>query len=98
MKALDAIETFLASNPHSGPDLLARWNRNLETQINTIKGEPVEDRRNTWTNGTDTWWSIRIPKGANDEPTWNDYQLRWSLDHYAAEIGTTGWDWVNRRS
>ena len=47
----------------------------METQVNVAvgDGEPVAGKRSTFSNGTDTWHSIRIPKDANSEPSWEDY-------------------------
>ena len=71
----------------------------METQINvSTNGEPVEGRTNTYSDGQFTWWNIRMPKNANSEPEWNDYQLSWPLDLYAEGIGTTGWNYIDRAS
>jgi hypothetical protein len=98
----ESIQDFLRSQRehHPGPDLLDRWGPNLETQINVAAddGEPVPDRRNTWTNGVNKWWNIRIPKNAKSDPDFQDYELRWSLAKHAEGVGSTGWDWMNRRS
>ena len=59
---------------------------------------PWPGKRSTWSNGTDTWHSIRIPKDANSEPSWEDYNLRFSFTEHAEGIGMTGWDWQARRS
>jgi hypothetical protein len=87
-----------------GADLLERYLRwgpeNLETQINVgaDDGEPVEGRRNTWTDGLCNWFHIRIPKNAMAVPEWNDYELRWAPEEHAEAIGSTGWDWTALRS
>ena len=47
---------------------------------------------------TDTWQSIRIPKDANSEPSWEDYKLSFSFTEHAEGIGCTGWDWQALRS
>jgi hypothetical protein len=62
------------------------------------KGAPVEGRRHTYSDDRNTWWNIRIPKGASKEPQWNDYNLSFPLDLYAEAIGCTGWDWKNKVS
>lgn len=99
---LESLQSFLAFQANAGvaPDLLGRWNTCMETQVNVSSagGEQVDDRPNCWTNGTDTWWPIRVPKQADSEPVFKDYRLDWPLDLYASEIGCTGYDWVNRRS
>ena len=44
--AIESIENFLRAKAqsHNGPDLLERWSRNMETQLNVSagKGEAVE--------------------------------------------------------
>jgi len=85
---------------HNGPDLLDRWTPAMETQINVAagKGERVTGKRNTYTDGIDEWWNIRIPKNAHADPEFRDYEMTWPLDLHADAIGCTGWDWQARRS
>src|SRR5262245_17469563 len=98
----ESIATFLtARRPvHNGPDLLDRWSPALETQVNVAagKGDPVPGRRNTWTDGLDEWFHIRIPRKADSEPQFRDYPLGFDLAGHAEGIGTTGWDWQARES
>ena len=97
----EAIYNFLqARKTPANADLVDRWSIDLECQINVIAadGEPVAGRKSTWTNGSDTWHSIRIPKNAATEPTWEDYKIGYPFDLYAEGIGMTGWDWKARRS
>ena len=100
-----AIVDFLAAKRdiHPGQDLLDHYLKhgtNLETQINVAagNGEPVHGKRATWTDGTNEWWSIRIPRNAMDEPEFKDYRLSWPLELHADGIGSTGWDWKERCS
>lgn len=101
-KVTQAIQLFLNAKKatHNGADLLARWTPYMETQINVSAGlgEPVEGKRNTWSDGLNEWWNIRIPKKADSEPEFRDYDLSWPLDEHAEGIGCTGWDWSARRS
>ena len=103
-KVTQAISTLFETairNKANNADVLERYTPSMEVQVNVAAGdgEPVEGRRNTWENDRDTWWHIRIPKGAmTDEPHWNDYSLDWSLADHADAIGMTGWDWANKRS
>ena len=100
-KVREAIHNFLLArkSEHNGPDLIDRWEPGDETQVMvTTKGEPVEGRKKTFTDGKFTWWNIRIPKQANSEPEWNDYELSYPLDMYAEAIGGTGWNWQRRAS
>lgn len=103
--AIDSVNNFLRyyrNNGHNAPDLLDRFlehGRNMETQVNVLAiGEKVEGKRSTYTDGEYTWWNYRIPWKADSEPEFRDYELGWPLETYAAGIGSTGWDWVERRS
>lgn len=107
MKVTAALSRFLEVRlaTHPGCDLVHRFlaaggAAAMETQVNVAagNGEPVEGRRTTWSDGVNTWWNIRIPKNANAEPEWEDYELRFPLEEHAEGIGSTGWDWVNRQS
>jgi len=106
-KVTEAIARFLTAKleDHPGRDLLERYlshggPQTLETQMNVAAGdgEPVEGKRTTWTNGIDSWFNIRIPRNANADPEWNDYELRYAPEMHAEGIGSTGWDWKARRS
>ena len=102
MQVTQAIANFLRAKrqSHNGPDLLDHWNVNLETQlmVNAGNGEPVPGKRNTWSDGVDSWWHIRIPKNAEADPTWHDYEMPAAILEHIEAIGSTGWDWVNRKS
>jgi hypothetical protein len=107
MKVTQAITRFLQARleSHPGRDLLERYLKTggasaLETQVNVAagNGEPVEGKRTTWTDGVNSWWNVRVPKNANDQPEWDDYELRFPLEEHAEGIGSTGWDWAARRS
>jgi hypothetical protein len=106
-RVTEAISRFLAAklSAHPGYDLLERYlsfggPAAIETQVNVAagKGEPVEGRRATWTDGVDTWWNIRIPKNANANPEWKDYELRYAPELHVEGVGSTGWDWKSRCS
>ncbi len=102
----EGIRRFLATQQARlpGADLIERYlhfgPENLETQINVASdgGDPVEGRRNTWTDGVCNWFHIRIPKNAHDKPEWNDYELHWAPEEHAEAIGSTGWSWTALRS
>jgi hypothetical protein len=88
------------SAPANNADILQMYSPDMEVQVNvaTGRGTPVEGRKNTWEQDGQEYWHIRCPKGAMDNPNWQDYTLRWSLVEHAEAIGMTGWDWANRRS
>lgn len=100
-----ALVDFLTAkrDKHPGQDLLDKYlehGTNMETQVNVAagQGEPVHGKRATWTDGSNEWWNLRIPKGAMDEPKFRDYKLSWPLELHADGIGSTGWDWKKRCS
>lgn len=105
--AISSVINFLsakvAKKTHNGPDLLERFllhGKDMEVQVNVhaADGEPVHGKRSTYTDGINTWFNYRIPKNAASTPEFDDYELRWPLDVYAVGIGSTGWDWRNKRS
>jgi hypothetical protein len=98
---LEALGRFLrARQTAANADLIAGWSPAMETQVNVLQGdgEQVAGKRGTWSNGTETWWNIRIPHDAATDPTWDDYPLPFPFDERAEGIGMTGWDWQARRS
>ncbi len=104
-KVTEAIQSFLTARreTHNAPELLDRILAHpgaLEIQINVAadNGEPVDGKRSTYTDGEYEWFNIRIPKHADGEPEFRDYELRWPLDLHVEGIGWTGWDWQARRS
>lgn len=101
-KVTEAVCSFLRArrSSHNGPDLVDRWTSAMETQVNVAagKGEPVAGKRNTFTDGVNEWWNIRIPSGASSAPEFRDYEMSWPLDLHVDAIGCTGWDWQARRS
>jgi hypothetical protein len=101
MKVTEAIKVFLnARKLPANADLVARWSACMETQLNVAagNGEPVEGKRTTYSDGINEWWNIRLPKNANSDPSWDDYELRFPFELHAEGIGCTGWDWAARRS
>jgi hypothetical protein len=97
----EALASFLnARQTPANADLIARWSPAMECQVNVAvgDGEPVPGKRSTYSNGTETWHAIRIPKDAGTQPSWEDYELRYPFDVHAEGIGMTGWDWQNRCS
>lgn len=99
---LEGLRNFLTarSATHNAPELLELWGSHMETQVNAApgNGEPIEGRKNTWTDGIYEWHSIRIPRNAYSEPEFSDYPLKYPFDVYAEGIGMTGWDWKARAS
>jgi hypothetical protein len=101
MKVTEAFRVFLdARKLPANADLVARWSPAMETQLNVAagNGEPVDGKRSTYSDGINEWWSIRLPKKADSDPEWPDYELGFPFELHAEAIGCTGWDWQARRS
>ena len=102
MQVSESLTKFVRAQQarHHDPALLERWSMDMETQVNVLAGdgEPVDDKRNTWTDGTTEWFNFRVPKNANSDPYFNDWTIRFPLDDHVEAIGSTGWDWKNRVS
>ena len=101
VKVSEALYNFLqARKTAANADLVDRWSIDFECQVNVhaADGEPVEGKKSTWSNGIYTWHSIRVPKNAATDPSWEDYQINYPFDLYAEGIGMTGWRWRDRRS
>ena len=82
----EALRSFLqARKTPANADLVDRCSIDMEVQVNVMAadGEPVAGKKSTWTNGSDTWHSIRIPKNAATDPTWEDYKIGYPFDLYA---------------
>jgi hypothetical protein len=100
-KVSESLSAFLcARKTAANADLIERWSIDMETQVNVSSagGTPVDGKRSTYTDGVNEWFQIRIPHGANSEPEWRDYELRWPLDLHVEGIGLTGWNWKDRCS
>lgn len=99
---IEGIHNFLlAQKPRvNNPEMLdLACLPGMEIQLNVeARGEPVEGRPFTWDDGKYTHHHIRIPKGAGTNPHFHDYELRFPPDLYAQSIGTTGFNWQERRS
>jgi hypothetical protein len=97
----EALHNFLqARKTPANADLVDRWSIDMETQVNVAAGdgEPVAGKKSTWSNGSETWHSVRIPKNAATDPSFEDYNIGYPFDLHAEGIGMTGWDWKARLS
>ncbi len=101
MKYSESLHQFLqARKTQANADLIDRWSLDLETQMNVLPGdgEQVAGKRTCWSNGTDEWFSVRVPKGANAEPSFTDFEIKFPLDIRCDAVGSTGWNWKTRQS
>lgn len=103
-KITDAVAAFL--NEHAPAHLAELYTPEMEVQVivhagdgSAVNNEFRGKNARAYTNGLIEWGPIRIPKHANSEPEFNtDARLRWPLSDYAAGIGMTGYNWVQRKS
>lgn len=79
-------------------DLVARYNRAMECQLNVQRGEPVAGGACMYSDGVRTWWDIHVPKKASTDPCWEDYPMSWPPEWYATDFGMSGWNWERRVS
>ncbi|MCD0462255.1 primase-helicase family protein [Roseiconus lacunae] len=97
-----SLEGYLnaRANEVAHADLIQRWHWGMETQIQVRQGdgEPVDGKRNTFTDGVREWWHIRVPKNAKGTPDFRDYEIDWLLRNHVEAIGSTGWNWIEKRS
>jgi len=105
--AMSSVTDFLAAKLRkaslNGPDLLQRFLKygcDMEVQVNVAAGdgEPVANKRSTYTDGLNHWFSYRITRNADSVPEFRDYKIDFPLDLHCEGIGSTGWDWKERRS
>jgi hypothetical protein len=80
---------------HNNPALLNLYDPGMECQVNVArgKGEPMEGKRNTYTDGAFEWYNFRIQDVEDARK-----RLTYPLDEYAKEIGLSGWNWKEKRS
>lgn len=98
---LDAITKFLESEP----TVNRRWHKDLEVQVLVRKGEGERVDSSfqgvsyhSYTDGINTWKSLRIPYNAKSSPEYTDKPQTYPLDVYSEGIGTTGWNWKTLES
>lgn len=102
------IKNFIAARIRETPQCgqwLSDWSIEHETQINI---DPTGLEPCQWQGTKPTRWEmpdgnsvgpIRIPYGAyTDSPTHRDYMPRGPIHHYWSAIGTTGWNWSEKKS
>lgn len=97
-KLRDAIGTFLTNRRADSPFLLDRYTVDLETQIMTSRdGEPGEDTGDYTADG-ETWRDKRWPYQAGSNPTFNDPPLTFDPSKRVERVGTTWWDFEQKKS
>jgi Family of unknown function (DUF5906) len=99
----EAIKNFLTASTY--PDLAELYSREMEVQVLVAQddGERVEvnkkgEKSNSYTDGLQQWYSLRIPRNANTDPIDNDHEALFDIAKHALGIGMTGWNFINRIS
>src|SRR5690349_18944319 len=97
----ESIKRFLEARTY--PDLAALYNSNMEAQLLVAKGngQKVESdfkgrQGDSFTDGVETWYPIRLPKNAKTNPENNDRPMPFNLEKHALAIGMTGWNFVEK--
>lgn len=94
----EAIDTFLRNRTDDSPFLVPRYSSDLETQVmTTTEGEPGDDP-GTYTADGEVWGNKRWPYQAGTDPNYSDPQITFSPAARVERVGTTWWDYVQRRS
>jgi hypothetical protein len=85
---------------HNNPTLLARWGENphdLETQILCRKnGTPLDNGK--FEDNGEIFGPTRWPYDAMGNANWNNPPIQYIIRNRMRAIGSTWWDWVNKRS
>ena len=94
----EAIGNFLANRVDDSPFLLNIYSTNLETQVMVdTNGDPGE-QSGTYTDGKHVWGNKRWPYQAGTDPNYNDPPISFSPAEHVERVGTTWWDYVNKKS
>lgn len=99
--AFRAYYENVLSKDHNNPALVGRWGASpatFETQIMCHKmGTPIPDSKQ-WTEDGEVFGPIRWPYDAATEPNFSDPPIRFQIGKRLKAIGSTWWDWKNKRS
>ena len=100
MKTREAIQNFLSNREADSPHLIPKWSVDLETQVmTTTDGQLLDDRPGVYTdNGKEEWKNIRWPYQAGTDPQYTDPTLKFSPEKRVERVGTTWWNWVEKKS
>jgi len=94
------FENVLKQN-HNNPALISRWGAEparFETQIMCKKmGTPIPDSQK-WTCDGETFGPQRWPYDSDTEPNYSDPPIQYNIGERLLAIGTSWWDWKNKRS
>lgn len=101
----EAFEAYGANailHKHNNPALFSRWHsrlRDMETQILCDSdGDPIPDS-NKFEKDGEIWGPMRWPyKAGTEEAIYTDPPMTFLLENHLVAIGSTGWDWKNKKS
>jgi len=89
------------SKEHNNPELIARWGEHpstLETQVNCKPGGVKIGDSNMFEEGGEVFGPVRWPYNSRTEPNYSDPPVKFSIPKRIQAIGTSWWDWRNKRS
>lgn len=99
-----AFKTYydnVLSKQHNNPTLIGRWGADpsrFETQIMCHKmGVPIPDSQKFEQYG-EVFGPLRWPYNSDTEPSYSDPPIEFNITTRLQAIGTSWWDWKNKRS
>ena len=99
MKITQAIQKFLTAHVADSPFLIPLWSPSLETQVmTTSEGEQYDGPQGGYTADGEVWKNARWPYQAGTNPNYSDPDITYSPDARVEKVGTTWWDWENKKS
>lgn len=92
----DSLQAFLhARSNEFNRDLVERFlsadSPEVQVNIRTDVGRPLEDNPRTRTDGDFEFYNIRFPKDPGTAPVWDKRLVNFPLDDYCESIGSTGY-------
>jgi len=101
MRTREAIWNFLTNREADSPFLIPLWSTSLETQVMTSReGVTDEDEPNLFYDPetNERWKDFRWPWKAGTNPRYTDPPITFSPAARVERVGTTWWDFENKRS
>lgn len=101
MNTREVIENFLSNRVADSPHLIPLWTKSLETQVMTTRDGAVDDDDPSQFADPDSgeiWKDFRWPWRAGTNPIYSDRPCTFSPAKRVTKVGTTWWDFENKRS
>jgi len=94
----EGIGKFLFGKRADSFFLLEKYHTNLETQVQVHPGAVEDGSGHAWTDGRQKWSNSRWPYNAGSDPHYTDKELTYNPHEHCTLIGTSWWDYVERKS